>query len=136
MRKLLIAIVIVSFFVCQKSFGQNEPRIKGIYSNYEYQEDSGDLIGLGVIILSSSDGMSDKYYALVQFVEGVPEKPQLVDLQVNKNEVEFSTRDSNGKVEITFRGKVTKDALVGKIVQNGDKYRLKRVNKLWGIGSD
>ena len=136
MKTLIMVIVVVSVFVCQESLSQDEPRIKGIYSHFEYHEGTGDLIGLGVIILSSTDGVSDKYYAVVQFAEGVPEEPQMVDLKVNKDEVEFSTRESDGKVEITFRGKVTKDALVGKIVQNGDKYRLKRVNKLWGIGLD
>ena len=110
-------------------YSQKLPRITGVYSNLQYGKESGDLIGMEVNIVYSTDGKNVQYYALVQEAKGVANPPVLVQVKVNKDEIEFTISDK--EMNRTFRGKISKKELVGKFEGNDEAIQLKRKKSYW-----
>ena len=110
-------------------YSQKLPQITGVYSNFQYGKESGELIGMEVNIVYSTDGKNVQYYALVQEAKGVANPPVLAQVKVNKDEIEFTISDK--QMNRTFRGKISKKALVGKFEGNDEAIQLKRKKSYW-----
>ncbi len=110
-------------------YSQKLPQITGVYSNLQYGKESGNLIGMEVNIVYSTDGKNVQYYALVQEAKGVANPPVLVQVKVNKDEIEFTISDK--QMNRTFRGKISKKELVGKFEGNDEAIQLKRKKSYW-----
>lgn len=84
------------------------PRVTGIFSDLAYVEDSGDVLGIEVILLYSRKG----YYAVFQFSEGEPSVPVVAEVTVSGNQIEFTLPPGlayTGK----FKGQVGPEGLTG-----------------------
>jgi hypothetical protein len=86
-------------------------QIAGTYTNLEYNEEGGDLLGIEVKIVP----VGGRYQAAILVSEGSPSPMALVDVTVKAQEVRFhvpqSGRDSDNSWN--FRGTVTSRALSG-----------------------
>ena len=105
------------------------PLIPGLYENFRYVEDAGDVVGMGVFIVWSSTGLHSNFNALVQTAEGMPGEPALTPVTVRGSHVEFWV--PQGELPpLFFRGDVSKTSLVGTL--GDEKVKLKRVHRGFG----
>lgn len=65
-------------------------RITGIYSNLSYNNESGDLSGMEIIILPSRHGPDGGYSAFVQISEGGAPSTAIVPLKVTGANIDFT----------------------------------------------
>lgn len=120
---LLLLLIVISFTL---AYSQKQEQITGSYTSLEYVKESGDVIGMEVIIVYSTDGTKGQHYALVQEAKGKPNPPILVQVEVNKDEIKFTVSDKK-----IFRGKINKKELVGKFEGNDEVIKLKRKKSYW-----
>jgi hypothetical protein len=144
MRNLVIAITLVAAVLLssslvigtggltQQSSGPRnqrgsdaEPRITGLYSDATYDSRSGDTVGMQVFIVGDLEKESVRYSALVQFLEGIPRRPSLVEVVVHGSDVNFSVPMGGGAVN-KFRGRIRGNVLEGEFSHNNEKVRLQR----------
>ena len=123
---LLLLLLVISFSL---AFSQKQEQITGIYTNLEYVKESGDVVGMEVIIVYSTDGTKGQHYALFQEAQGQPSSPVLTQVTVNKDEIEFTIPDK--QTNRTFKGKISKKELVGKFRGNDETIHLKRKRSYW-----
>ena len=64
-------------------------RVSGIYSHFEYYEESGDLCGMELFIFPDRNG-DDDYSVLVQDAGGEIGRAVLLPLKVKGNRIEFT----------------------------------------------
>gem|GEM_PF-6169640 len=62
----------------------------------------------------------------MQEAKGKPNPPILVQIEVNKDEIKFTTSDKK-----IFRGKINKKELVGKFEGTDETIKLKRKKSYW-----
>lgn len=103
--------------------------ITGVYSDMRRHATTGDVIGTEIFILAADDYGRSRYYALVQFAEGVPEAPQLVDVDVSGDRIEFDAYLFGQRMN--FRGRVTRDYLDGSFTGPAGEVRLPRGRSFW-----
>ncbi|MFA6541909.1 MAG: hypothetical protein WCT99_09935 [Bacteroidota bacterium] len=115
--------------LCSQVYSQKLQQITGIYTNFEYIRESGDVVGMEVIIVYSTDGMKGQHYALVQEAEGLPAPPVLVQVKVNNDEIEFTIPEK--QTTRTFKGKISKKELVGRFAGSDEAIHLKRKKSYW-----
>jgi len=99
-------------------------QIAGTYTNLEYNDDGGDLLGIEVKIVP----IGDRYQAAVLVSEGSPSPMVLVDVTVAAQEVRFRVPQSRREADDSwnFRGTVTARALNGVITHaSGVKEQVK-----------
>ena len=121
-----ILLLLLSVILFTQTYSQKKTQITGVYTNLEYVKESGDVVGMEVIIVYSTDGKNGQHYALVQEAQGLPSQPILVQVKVDKDGIEFSLSDKQ-----VFRGKISKKELVGKFVGNENIIKLKRKKSYW-----
>ncbi len=105
------------------------PQITGIYSDIVYIEEEGDYVGVEVFILLSTEDGKPHYFALVQFAEGEPEPPQLVNVSVDGVRVEFNAMYFDRQVR--FVGTVTWDGLQGDFIDLNQNVLLPKKSSIW-----
>lgn len=127
-QKYVLILFLSVLFMCP-TYSQTRTKITGVYSNLEYIKENGDVVGMEINIVYSTDGTKGQHYALVQEAEGVPTPPVLVQVSVNKDEIEFSISSQQSKR--TFRGKIGKKELVGKFDGKVESIHLKRKKGYW-----
>ena len=86
---MLGAMVFSVFFAANVS-AQTAP-VAGVYENFTVGKESGDLVGMRIVIIPAHD----TFYAMVQIAQGGAEdpKPEFVDATVKGNTVEFTVGD-------------------------------------------
>jgi hypothetical protein len=93
----------------------SQPRVAGIYSNLEYNEGGGDVLGIEVLLMPTVKG----WYAVVQQAEGEPSVPVVVPAIVKADRVTFQLPEG-----AMFAGRVTVRGLEGEWVSNLSHRRL------------
>jgi len=58
------------------------PRVTGLFSDMRRIAEAGDVVGMEVFIVYSTDGIRGRHWAFVQIAEGVPAQPFLVEVSV------------------------------------------------------
>lgn len=110
-----------------------EPKLQGIYSNMEPSVEQGELIGTEIFILPHVRDDKIAYVALVQFADGLPTRPQLVDLAIQNGSIAFSAvHPAEG--EIGFKGNIDADGLTGRFDALGEVI-LPRGESIWQWGA-
>jgi hypothetical protein len=114
----------------------SESKIQGFYSNMEPSVDQGSLVGTEVFILPHIEDDAVAYTALVQFADGLPARPQLVDLDVRDRTISFSAVHPE-EGEIRFSGSIDDNGLRGRFDVLGE-IMLPRGESIWqwGAGGD
>lgn len=100
----------------------------GTFTSLEYNDESGDLNGVEVRIAPANGRLQ----AVVQVAEGGPGSFSVVPVSIRGNDIEFDvplTKNVVGK----FRGRITRNALVGKInwPTAAEPVRLRRGMSYW-----
>jgi hypothetical protein len=114
------------------------PKLQGIYSNMEPSVGQGELIGMEVFILpyveGSGDGEVAYTTALIQFADGLPARPQLVEADVQGQTIALSAIHPVFG-ELRFTGSIDGDGLSGHFDQLGE-VTLPRGESIsqWGSG--
>jgi hypothetical protein len=109
------------------------PKLQGIYSNMEPSVEQGELIGIEVFILPHIRDDEVAYVALVQFSDGLPTRPQLVDLAIQDDGISFSAvHPIEG--EIGFNGSIDTEGLTGRFDALGE-VSLPRGESIWQWGA-
>ncbi|EGV18645.1 hypothetical protein [Thiocapsa marina] len=109
------------------------PKLQGIYSNMEPSVEQGELIGMEVFILPHVRDDEVAYVALVQFSDGLPTRPQLVDLAIRDDGMSFTAvHPTEG--EIGFEGTIDADGLTGRFDALGE-VSLPRGESIWQWGA-
>ena len=124
-QRLLLFLVVV-FSVCSVYADS----LTGIFSNLRHNKEDGELAGMELFIFPGKYG----YAALVQVAEG-GRSHALVELKVDKNNIEFTLPDGTPNAGAHFVGKVESDGLYGhftegKLAKSEDD-RLKRGKSYW-----
>ncbi|WP_330960702.1 hypothetical protein [Photobacterium sp. 53610] len=87
--------------------------ITGVYSSLNLHQESGDVIGIELII---SESYSGKYFVSFQASEGAPRIPVVSELTVHENEITFQVKEENG-YQGSFQGTVSQNELKGSFVE-------------------
>jgi hypothetical protein len=117
--KILFLISLIAFVV--NCFAADTNRLTGIYSDMEFNPESGDVVGLEVILVFSRDG----YFVVFQNSEGSPSVPIVAPAKVEAGKIQFEGAIGDGVS--TFNGEVLEGVLVGEFsggVLNKDGQRL------------
>lgn len=122
----LIGVVMISVTAAFAEKNAPSDLVPGLYENFRYVEEAGDVVGMGVFIVWSSNGLKSSFNALVQTAEGMPGTPVLVKVTVNGSDIEFSLPGDDGAVTV-FKGTVSKKGLAGTF--GDEKVMLKRVHR-------
>jgi hypothetical protein len=91
--------------------------VAGVYNNFSVGKGSGDLEGMGVVLVSAGN----EYHAIVQIAQGGAEdpKPVWVPVQVKGNSVSFTVGDDKYTGTVTVAGLRLKNS-------SGESQLLKR----------
>jgi len=107
-RLILMALILTGAYAAQAHFA---PQVTGMFSNMRKHETSGDVHGMEVYIVFSSEGMKSQHYAFVQRAFGFPGIPHLVPVTVSGDQVQFTVPGPFDE-PLHYSGRVTKQALV------------------------
>lgn len=119
------------------AYGANDssaPSIKvtGVYSNMEINKNSGDILGIEIIVSE----VGDKYYLTFQSGEGEARKPLILEAMISGSELSFVTNELHGYQGL-FKGEITEKGILGGFVNGqlshrGEKvFLLKRKGSFW-----
>ena len=86
-----------------------EARVIGTFSNLEFIEESGDLVGMEIKIVPTGD----RYQAAVIVSEGAPNAMVVVDVRVDGTSIEFEVPAADAGWK--FSGRVTAKSLSGMV---------------------
>ena len=102
----LLGVMVFSVFFAANVAAQAGP-VAGVYENFTVGKESGDLVGMRVMIIPAHD----TYYAMVQIAQGGAEdpKPEFVDAAVKGNTVEFTVGDQKYTGIVSVAGFRVKD---------------------------
>jgi hypothetical protein len=84
----VVCLIIVPGSLAKKPPAQRTSNVSGVFNNFTVGKQSGDLEGMGVVLVSAGN----EYHAIVQIAQGGAEDPKLewVPVQVKGNTVSFS----------------------------------------------
>lgn len=102
----ILGLMIFSVFFAANVSAQPGP-VAGVYENFTVGKESGDLVGMRVVIIPAHD----TFYAMVQIAQGGAEdpKPQFVDATVKGNRVEFTVGDQKYTGTVSIAGLRVRD---------------------------
>jgi hypothetical protein len=133
-RKLFLILFILYLSIPQIAQATgSKPSITGIYSNMDFNEEGGDVLGIEVFLVYTSKG----YYVVFQSSAGEPTVPIVVRAKINKSKIEFSLPQSSKNYSGRFLGKITPSEIKGsfeleQIGPHGEKeIILKRKKSYW-----
>jgi hypothetical protein len=97
----VICLLIVTAAMAKKP-GVAAANVAGVYNNFSVGKGSGDLEGMGVVLVSAGN----EYHAIVQIAQGGAEdpKPVWVPVQVKGNSVSFTVGDDKYTGTVTVAG--------------------------------
>lgn len=102
----ILGLLVFSGFLAGSVSAQTAP-VGGVYENFTVGKESGDLVGMRVMIIPAAD----TFYAMVQIAQGGAEdpKPEFVDATVKGNTVEFTVGDQKYTGTVNVAGFRVKD---------------------------
>ena len=102
----ILGVMVFSVFFAANVSAQAGP-VAGVYENFTVGKESGDLVGMRVMIIPAHD----TFYAMVQIAQGGAEdpKPEFVDATVKGNTVEFTVGDQKYTGVVNIAGFRVKD---------------------------
>src|SRR5688500_11616384 len=102
----ILGVMVFSVFFAANVSAQTGP-VGGVYENFTVGKESGDLVGMRVMIIPAAD----TFYAMVQIAQGGAEdpKPEFVDATVKGNTVQFTVGDQKYTGTVTVSGFRVKD---------------------------
>ncbi|MGQ0760509.1 MAG: hypothetical protein ACT4OT_00620 [Acidobacteriota bacterium] len=102
----ILGVMIFSVLLAANVSAQTGP-VAGVYENFTVGKESGDLVGMRVVIIPAHD----TFYAMVQIAQGGAEdpKPEFVDATVKGNKVEFTVGDQKYTGTVSVSGFRVKD---------------------------
>ncbi len=106
------------------------PRVTSLFSDMRRIAEAGDVVGMEVFIVYSTDGIRGRHWAFVQIAEGVPAQPFLVEVSVVGDQIQFVLPKATG-IPGRFVGRVTKNGLAGKFDYSGQEVTLARKKSYW-----
>jgi hypothetical protein len=109
MRKNTLWFVVLLALVSVASAQNGRPRISGVYTDLEYNQEGGDLLGMELLIIPSDPS---GYRAFVQIAEGGPPFAVIVPLLVDGSHVEFTLPASSAYSGDHFVGTLSSTKLV------------------------
>ncbi len=125
MKILRLVTAFLLFAVACLVHAGDATRLTGVFSNLEYIEEAGDLVGWEVIIVFGGD----RHYAIVQDAEGSPSPPEVVALTVSGTKISFTLEDGS-----TFSGVISKRGIKGSFkhqLGGTEDVALKRGKSYW-----
>ena len=87
MRKNILWFVVLVSLASVASAQNGPPAVSGVYTDLEYNQEGGDLLGMELLIIPSDP---TGYRAFVQIAEGGPPFAVIVPLLVDGSHVEFT----------------------------------------------
>jgi hypothetical protein len=127
-RSTLMAAVAISLVTPGREFGA-QVRVTGTFTDLHYSQESGDLLGLELLIVPAQGDQSG-YVAFVQLAEGGGPFSVVVPLEVKGDKVGFSMPSNEGHAGLSFSGVVSNEKLTG-TWSNGNREVLKRHASYW-----
>jgi hypothetical protein len=102
----ILGVMVFSVFFAANVSAQAGP-VAGVYENFTVGKESGDLVGMRIVIIPAHD----TFYAMVQIAQGGAEdpKPEFVDATVKGNTVEFTVGDQKYTGTVGIAGFRVKD---------------------------
>lgn len=102
----ILGVMVFSVFFAANVSAQTGP-VAGVYENFTVGKESGDLVGMRIVIIPAHD----TFYAMVQIAQGGAEdpKPVFVDAAVKGNTVEFTVGDQKYTGIVSIAGFRVKD---------------------------
>jgi hypothetical protein len=127
------AFLILALFTIGAVPGRGEgeaekPRIPGMYSNLEYIEEAGDLLGMEVYLVY---GGGEDCFAFVQCAGGEPAAPVLAPVQVSGSKVSFNLPKNQPECGTSFTGVVSEAGLRGRFAGDQKDEWLPRRKGYW-----
>ena len=130
--KLFLLIASLVLFGLPDAFSRDgKPKYTGTFTSLEYNEEGGDLLGEELRIVLAKKG----YQATLQIAEGEPSQLMVVDVQFDKNKLNFVIPDSypvyGGGI---FEGTIDLSGIRGVLKFKGggsDPVRWKRGRSYW-----
>ncbi len=116
MRAILAVCLLPSLILAEIGRAQKAGRITGTYTNMEYNQEGGDVLGqeLKIVVATQRKG----YQGVLQFAEGEPSELILVDLRISGNKLEFSIPE-NTPYAGQFTGTIAQGIIKGKFSFKG-----------------
>jgi len=105
-------------------------RITGIYSNLTYNQESGDLLGMELLVVPSRQNQEAAYSVFVQISEGGAPFTAVVPLKVTGTNIEFTLPPGSTYPGERFVGTFKGDELLVRWSQ-GTVEHLKHGNSYW-----
>jgi hypothetical protein len=99
------------FFSCS-IFAEEPISVSGTYGDFTCHNSQGDILGTEISFIRGIDGSEYKTYAIVQFSEGVPKKPEIVEVVFDGDYVTFEV-SYMGYFNTNFKGKIISEVLEG-----------------------
>jgi hypothetical protein len=107
-----------------------ERRVTGVYSNLDYNEEGGDLLGLESLILPREGDDQADYTVVVQIAEGGAPSVTIAPLKASGDKFEFTLPKESVDPGAHFTGKFDRQGLTLKR-SGGTAERLKRGKSYW-----
>lgn len=119
MKNLALALLLASACLCAQSADVSIPT--GRYGKFEYNSESGDLLGIELELIRGRSG----YFVLFQAAQGEREDPVLVPAKVSGLSVEIvvpAGANYSGTLTATLKGKALEAKFAnGQLSPSGEK---------------
>ena len=106
--KIIVATLLCILIEPMSGYVLAAERITGVYSDMEFNEEAGDVIGIEIFLVYSREG----FQAIFQDAEGSPSVPVVVPAIVKGSEITFELPERNG-YSGKFLGRIQKDRIEG-----------------------
>jgi hypothetical protein len=126
MKSIYLKVILILFLIGLSFAGESKVKVTGIFSNLEYNEEGGDLLGKEIIIILGKED----YFVVFEVSEGGPSDPVLTKAKITGNKIEFTIPEGQ-LVSGKFVGKISEKQLIGKFENQEDTIKLKRKKSYW-----
>ncbi len=130
MRACAVATILLLSPLWGFAADQGAARISGIYSNLKFSAESGDLIGMELLVLPGP-GDARHWRVLFQLAEGGGPMSALVDLQPVADHFEFRVPPVDGVPEMRFLVRFAPQEALIKNAAGGPEEHLVRGRSYW-----
>ncbi len=130
--KSSIALIALMIAIAPVMAAEKPVHVTGIYSDLRYNEESGDLSGTEIFIVTAAGG----YEAFVQAAEGEPGVAVVVPVKVSRDRISFTVPKPSSSAGI-YEGRISATGFVGTVTTayNGKTHssavQLRRKNSYW-----